>query len=98
VLVVEPRPGYNHVVDLCDRAEPRSKIEAALNRWLGRPVVLRFLRPAGVEGPARTRHSATVARNDGLEDDPIVKLIVERFEARLVRVDAEDEPSPADPS
>ena len=96
VLVVEPIPGYNHLVDLCDRAEFRGKIEAALHRWLARPVGLQFLKPTEAEGPPRPRHPSGIGRNDGLENDPIVKLLVERFEARLVRVDVEEESSPAD--
>ena len=61
--------------------------------WLDRPVEIRFARPVEAKPPtaAPTRHPGAIARDDGIGDDPLVKLVVERFEARAVRVDVEDD-------
>ena len=94
LLVIEPSPGYNWIVDACERPELRQKIESAPpRRWLGRTVEIRFVRPEEVQAPAPPRHPAEIARDDGIGDDWLVKLIVERFEARPVRVDVDDEPA-----
>ena len=96
LLVIEPISGYNWVVDACERADLRGKIESSLRTWLGRPISLQFSRQVEIPSPARSRSPGSLVRPDGLEADPIVKLLVERFEARLVRVDHEDESTPAD--
>ncbi len=92
VLVIEPVVGYNWVVDACERPDLKGKIESSLREWLGRPAEIRFVRPADARAPAPPRHPAAVARDDGLGDDPLVKLVVEKFEARAVRVEVEDDP------
>jgi DNA polymerase III subunit gamma/tau len=91
MLVIEPVSGYNWVVDVCERADLRGKIEASLRLWLGRPMSFRTLKPVDVQAAARSGARAAIARGDGLEDEPIVKLLVERFEARLVRVEVDDD-------
>ena len=91
LLVVEPSPGYNWLVDACERPELRTRIESALRGWFGRGVEVRFARPAEVQAPAPTRHPAVIARDDGIGDDSLIKLLVERFEAKVVRVDLEEE-------
>ena len=71
---------------------PRSSRPSA--QWLERPVV-DPVRPAEVaQAPAPRRHPLGDRPGRGLEDDPLVKLIVERFEARPVRVEVDDEPAP----
>ena len=96
LLVIEAPEAYNWVVDLCDRVDLRGKIESALKAWLGRPIGLQFLRPVAAPTPARNGPRATSARPDGLEDDPMVKLLVERFEARLVRVEVDEDVPPSE--
>ena len=96
ILALEPVAGYNWVVDACERPDLRAKIEAAVRNWLNRPVSFRLIRPVEAPAPARSRTSSSHARVNGLEDDPIIKLLVERFEARLVRVDHDDEPGPTE--
>jgi len=91
VLVIEPVAGYNWVVDACERPDLRSKIESALRQWLDRALEIRFVRPAEAKAPTPARHPAAAARDDGLRDEPIVKLVMELFEARAVRVEAEEE-------
>jgi len=96
-LLIEPTAGYNGgwVVDACERPEIRAKIEVAVRQWLDRPVEIRIARPAEAPSPTPPppRHPGAIARDDGLGDDPLVKLVVERFEARAVRVEVEDESS-----
>jgi len=94
-LLIEPTAGYNGgwVVDACERPELRAKIEAAVRQWLDRPVEIRIARPEGAPAPTPppVRHPGAIARDDGLGDDPLVKLVVERFEARAVRVEVDEE-------
>ena len=54
-------------------------------------MTYRILKPVEVPTPARPKGPAALARNEGLDDDPIVKLLIERFEAKLVRVDVEED-------
>jgi len=93
LLVIEPPEGYNWLVDACERAELRAKIDAALRQWTGRAVELRMRRVVDPKTPSPTRHPAAIAKDDGLEDDSLVKLVVEKFEAKAVRVER-DEDSP----
>jgi DNA polymerase III subunit gamma/tau len=95
MLVIEPVSGYNWVADACEKADLRGKIESSLRQWLDRPMGFRFLRPVQPQAPPRQGVRSTTASRDGLDDDPIVKLLVERFEARLVRVEVEED-SPSD--
>jgi DNA polymerase-3 subunit gamma/tau len=84
-LAIAVDRAYNWVADACDTPEVRTRIEAALARWLQRPVSIRFDRAAEEpEAPSRA------ARNDSLRDDPLVRQVVEIFEARPVRVEADD--------
>ncbi len=93
LLVIEPLPGYNWLVDACERPDLRTRIETALRRWIGRSVEVQFARPVEAQAPAPARHPAAVARDDGIGDDPLIKLIVEKFQAKAVRVDLDDEPA-----
>ena len=91
VLVIEPIEGYNWVADACERPELRTKIETALRQWLDRPLEVRIVRQEATEGHAPTRQAEARARVDFLNDEPLIKLVVESFDARLIRVDAEEE-------
>ena len=90
VLVIEPLAGYNWIVDACERSDLRVKIESAIRQWLDRPLVVQFTRLVEAQAPAPPRHPSAAARDDGLADDPFVKLLVERFEAKAVRVELDD--------
>ncbi len=89
-LALEPAAGYNWIIDACERPEIRTKIEVALRAWLGRPVSLEFVRPVETSRPTKTAHISGIPGAVGLEQEPFVKLLVERFEARLVRVEEEE--------
>ena len=89
-LLVIPLPeGYNWVADACERDEGRAKIESALGQLLGRPAAIRFEK-AAADGDARAAQAPPV-RPDELAQDPMVQKVSELFEARLVRIEAEDE-------
>ncbi|WP_435006457.1 hypothetical protein P12x_004013 [Tundrisphaera lichenicola] len=92
MLVIQPTPGYNWLVDACERPELRSKIESALRKWFGKSIEIRFVRPEESKSPLPVQHPAIVARDDGLNDDPLIKLIVERFEAKPVRMERKEDP------
>jgi DNA polymerase-3 subunit gamma/tau len=91
MLAVSVPPTYNWAADSCDTPESRSRIEAALRAVMGRPVALRFERPA----PTPRRPDATAPRPSTihpaeLDDDPLVQEVVKRFEARAVKVEMDE--------
>ena len=96
ILVLEPLEGYNWIVDAIDRTDLRTKIESSVRNWLGSSVALQFQRQAEAKTSSTARHPSMINRNEMLADDPLHKLLVERLEARVVRIEMEDESSPAD--
>jgi DNA polymerase III subunit gamma/tau len=91
ILVLEPLESYNWVVDAIERADLRSKIESSLRTWLGGLVVLQIQRRADVKASTTDRAPSTINRDEILANEPLHKLLVERLEARVVRIDVEDE-------
>lgn len=88
-LVILVDRAYNWVADACNTLEVRSRIDSKLAHWLSRPITVRFDRhPEGPPIPTRT--SVALARDVSVSDDPMIKQIVELFEARAVRVEVED--------
>jgi DNA polymerase III subunit gamma/tau len=92
-LAVSVDRAYNWVADACEAPDLRARIEARLAQWLRRQVTVRFDRPPADPTllPLRT---STYARDESLKDDPMVKQVVDLFEARAVRVDHDDSTSP----
>jgi DNA polymerase-3 subunit gamma/tau len=87
VLAVAVPADYNWAADVCERPESRGRIEAALRGVMGRPLILRFERAAArPDAPARpaSLHPAE------LDSDPLVQAVVQRFEARAVKVELDD--------
>ncbi len=95
VLVIEPPPGYNWLIDALDRADLRTKVDSALRQWFQRTVELRLNRVAEVKAPTSSRHLGSDAHDDALRDEPLIQFLVEKFEAKKVRVDVEDDPDSA---
>jgi DNA polymerase-3 subunit gamma/tau len=96
VLVITPKPGYNGPDDLLDAPGSKEKIEQSLRRLLRRPASVRYepgrTRPGGADadseaaaGPGKPRAA------DVLSADPLVKKVVELFEARPFHLDLEAE-------
>ncbi len=92
-LAVGVDRAYNWVADACDTPETRARIEARLTEWLQRSVSIRFDRPAAEPGPP-SRTALNFARDEAVKDDPMIKQVVELFEARPVRVEVDDGTSP----
>ncbi len=88
LLVIDVPAVYNWVADALDTAEVRPRIEAALGQLLGKSVPVRFVRavPAAVETPEPT----PPARPDDLAHDPMVRKVIELFEARPHFLEVED--------
>jgi hypothetical protein len=87
ILVMEPVAGYNWLVDLIERTDFRAKIENNLRQWLDRRVVLQFRKLEEPTNGSAGRHSPGASRDDRLLDEPLHKLIVERFEAKTILIE-----------
>jgi DNA polymerase III subunit gamma/tau len=97
ILVIEPAAGYNWVVDFLERSDLRSKIEAGLREWFDRRVVYQLRKLEEPSNGSTSRHPSVMVRDNRLNDDPLVKLIVERFEAKQVRVDPDEDSDSSEP-
>ncbi|GAC1467494.1 MAG: DNA polymerase III subunit gamma/tau [Isosphaeraceae bacterium] len=100
ILVITVPPGYNLVAGKCDTPQGRGKIEQALQFLLHRPVSVRFegLSEEGagtLPGPAPGTE-APKRPGDALEGDPMVRKVIELFEARPMHMEYDDE-SPRSP-
>ena len=80
--------------------EGGAKVEQAWTGVVGRPVTLRFGRTdaqgsgaAGSLSPSPTGPSTAARRREELEGDPMVRKVVELFEARPLHLEYEDEAS-----
>jgi DNA polymerase-3 subunit gamma/tau len=93
-LAVGVDRAYNWVADACEAPETRARIELKLSQWLQRTVSIHFDRPASPESGPPPRNTPSSARDEAVRDDPMVKQVVELFDARPVRVEVDDgEPS-----
>ncbi len=95
LLVIEVPPRYNWVVDECETAEARARIEQALQRLLHRPVSVRFDRSAEAGPRESPAQAATPDRRGDLAGDPMVQKVVELFEARPLHLEYEEDPPPS---
>jgi DNA polymerase-3 subunit gamma/tau len=91
VLVIGLPADYNWVADQCEEPEARSRIEEILTRLLHRPMTLRFDRAAAEKGPASPATATASRRRPDLESDPLVRKVVELFEARPVHWEPEED-------
>ncbi|MFO0907237.1 MAG: DNA polymerase III subunit gamma/tau [Isosphaeraceae bacterium] len=94
-LVIRLPAGYDGMILDCDTAEARARIEQILARLLHQAVVLRFERTAAssegtesVESPASTAAN----RRSEVEGDPMVRRVVELFEARPLHMEYDQDP------
>lgn len=95
ILVVSLGAGYNWVANECGAPEARAKIEQALQQLLHRPMTIRFATAEGGDEPATaSTPSPPPPAPSGralLEEDPMVRKVVELFEARPVHLEVEED-------
>ena len=97
ILAFRLPPGYNDVADECDTPEKRPKIEQALSALLRRPMSLRFEVAAAspedsLDHDPESPVTAPRKREEMLDGDPLVRKVVELFEARLLHPEYDDDP------
>jgi DNA polymerase-3 subunit gamma/tau len=95
VLVIAPKPGYNGSDDPFEADGSKEKVEQTLRRLLRRPASIRYepgrTHPDGADRGA-TESPAATGRQRGAEAlaaDPLVRKVVELFEARPFHLDLE---------
>ncbi len=94
--------GYNGIADECGSTEARAKIEHSLASVLNRPVQVQFEIAAATEidlgtstglgGDSNGSAPPVVRRDEALASDPLIRKVVELFEARLVHPEYDDDP------
>jgi DNA polymerase-3 subunit gamma/tau len=95
ILAVRLPAGYNGSALECDTPEARARVEHVLHDLLRRPVSFRIERTADEPGPTPASPPAPARRRDELEGDPMVRKVVELFEARPLHLEyEEDAPKP----
>jgi DNA polymerase-3 subunit gamma/tau len=92
-LVLRADPAYNYVIDVCDRTDVKSRLEAELLRVLGRPIRVRLERSESA--PVASDAAKAAAQLDLVSSDPLVQKVVELFEARPVRIEPAATETPA---
>jgi DNA polymerase III subunit gamma/tau len=97
-LVLPIPADYNHIARAVDSPEARAKMEEALSSLLRRPVSLRVERVASGATASTSDAEPASARQRGetvVDDDPLVRKVVELFEARRLHLDYEAEAPPS---
>jgi DNA polymerase-3 subunit gamma/tau len=93
VLVISPKPGYNGSDDLLEAPGAREKIEQTLRRLVRRHISVRY--EPGQDRPGRSSEPSEPTGKprgvDALSSDPLVRKVVELFEARPFHLDLETE-------
>ena len=100
-LAVRLPAGYSGVALECDTEEGREKVQNALSRLLKRPVSFRFecaaAGTASASDSTQEPASAAVRKREELEADPLVRKVVELFEARPLHLEFDDDASRTSP-
>lgn len=91
ILVIGVPPRYNWVVEDCSTPQSQAKIEEALESLLNRRVQLRFERSSKEVSSASPTVDVAPNRHDEVSDDPMVRKVVELFEARPVLMETEED-------
>ncbi len=92
VLVVGLAPTLNWVADECDNTEVREKIELTMQKILRRPIKIRFDRASDDGNAPVAVPQGPTNHRERLEADPMVRKVVELFDARAVHMDTHDLP------
>ena len=86
-LAVRLPAGYTGIALEADTSEGRAKVEQALQRLLKRPIAFRFERVAEGSEAAPGATATPARRRDEHESDPLVRKVVELFEARPLHLE-----------
>ncbi len=82
VLVIAATGGYNPAADECGTAESLEKIGQALQRLTHTRVTVKYERAVESKDPAADTRTPDLQRQDALSADPLVRRVLELFEAR----------------
>ncbi len=95
LLAIRVPAGYNLVSAKCGTPESVARIEHALQSLLRRPIKVRFdaCEVETAPGASAVEAPAVRPRDEILETDPMVRKIVELFEARRLHTEYDDEGS-----
>jgi DNA polymerase III subunit gamma/tau len=97
VLVIGAKAGYNSAFDDCGTPEALAKIGQTLGRLVHRQVKVKYERSAETEKGAVDSRPPDARRADSVASDPMIKRVIELFEARPLQIDYDDqEPVSAD--
>jgi DNA polymerase-3 subunit gamma/tau len=91
ILVIGLGERYNWVAEKCDTPEARAKIEQVLLKVLHRRLTVRFDRAREDPATATEDETAPPLRRDAVDGDPMVRKVVELFEARPFRLEYEED-------
>jgi DNA polymerase-3 subunit gamma/tau len=91
VLVIGLSERYNWVAEKCDTDEARAKIEQSLQRVLHKSLTVRFELAVEDAKMALETPSAPLPRRDVVDGDPMIKKVVELFEARPLPLEFEED-------
>ncbi|MGE3818410.1 MAG: DNA polymerase III subunit gamma/tau [Isosphaeraceae bacterium] len=91
VLVIRLPSGYNGPIRECDTPEAVARIQEILSGLLRSPVALRFEDSEVEHEREDTSRESSASRREELETDPLVRKVVELFEARPLHLEYEDE-------
>ena len=90
VLFVPVPSAYNYIADRLGAPDVLAKINNTLRDLAGRPLVLRLevqATEAEVDGPPSTPRTASAEERGAVEDDPLIRDVLDRFDAKLIRVE-----------
>jgi DNA polymerase-3 subunit gamma/tau len=96
-LVIRLPREYNWVAAQCGTRDGLARIEGTLRELLSTPITVRFDQgdATAAPAPAVVPPPPAPAPPDELATDPLVRQVIELFEARRIRVDVEDDGSAA---
>ena len=93
-LVARLPAGYTGSATECSAPDPKAKIEKALATLLGQPVTFAVDLGSGEQHAETSSADSTTPshrKRAEMEGDPMIRKVVELFEARLLHLDTEDE-------
>ena len=91
LLVVPIPPAYNWLADSLKAPDDQARINVVLRELAGRPLAFRLVFQEPNVEPAVLKPRKVVADTGQIEDDPLIREVLDRFDAKLVRLEPLDE-------